>query len=166
MRHLGAVLGAGVALVLAAGCAQQQSTGAAGGGTLHTSPPSHTATMVPGPAPVPIDPPGVHPPAGAVVVPSSRVDTRALPFSYPKLAWTDRGGTSLGFEGEVGGCLTSRAEVTGQNATEVTVRLIQRQPGPGKRSCPMFVRYTPMTVHLAAPLGDRTVRFQMSIVRG
>jgi hypothetical protein len=168
MRHLGAVLATGVALVLAAGCAQQQSTGVSGGGgdTLSTATPSHTASMVPGPAPVPANPPGVHAPAGALVVPSSRVDARALPFSYPKLVWTDRAGTTLGFEGEQGGCLTSRAQVTEQSATEVTVRLIQQQPGTGERSCPMFVRYKPMTVHLTAPLGDRTVRLQMSIIRG
>jgi hypothetical protein len=164
MRHLGAVLAAGAALVLAAGCAQQQSTGAA----LSTSTPAHTATKVPGPAPLPVpaNPPGVHAPAGSVVVPANRVDARALPFSFPKLVWIDHAGTSLGFEGEVGGCLTSRAEVDGQTATQVTVRLIQQQAGTGERSCPMFVRYRPMTVHLTAPLGDRTVRLLMSTIRG
>lgn len=166
MRHLGAVLGAGLALVLAAGCAQQESTGAAGGGTLSTATPSHTATMVPGPAPVPANPPGVRPPPDAVVVPSSRVDTKALPFGFPKLVWTDRGGTTLGFDGEAGGCFTSRAEVDKQDATGVTVRMIQQQPGTGERSCPMFVRYKPMSVHLAQPLGNRTVTLQLSIIRG
>lgn len=172
MRHLVAVAGAGLVLVLAAGCAQQQGTASTGGNSpsLATSTPAvtpappHTATLVP---PVPgTTPPGVRPPAGAVVVPGNRVDARALPYTFPRLVWTDRGGTNLGFEGEVGGCLTSRAVVEEQNATEVTVRLIQQEPGTGEHSCPMFVRYKPMTVHLAAPLGDRTVRLQMSIIRG
>ncbi|HEY1569834.1 MAG TPA: hypothetical protein VGG05_00715 [Pseudonocardiaceae bacterium] len=166
MRHLGAVLGVGVALVLAAGCAQQESTGAAGGSTLSTSTPPHTASMAPGPAPVPANPPGVRAPAGAVVVPAGRVDAKALPFSFPKLVWTDRAGTTLGFEGEAGGCFTSRAEVDEQTATGVTVRMIQQQPGTGERSCPMFVRYRPMAVHLAQPLGNRTVTLQLSIIRG
>jgi hypothetical protein len=46
------------------------------------------------------------------------------------------------------------------------VRMIQQQPGTGERSCPMFVRYTPMAVHLAQPLGNRTVTLQLSIIRG
>lgn len=179
MRHLGAVLGAGVLLVLAAGCAQRSGPPAAGGGSLSTSaagsvsatPPviatgsatntPVTVTTVPGP------PPGApHLPPGAVPVPGTQVDAHALPSSFPRQVWTEHGGRVLGLFGEVGGCFTARAVVDRQTSSQVTVRLIQRQPGPGPHACPLFVRYKPMTVQLAAPLGERRVQLLMSIVQG
>lgn len=163
MRHLGAVLAAGVVLVLAAACGAQTAAGA--GPTLGTAPtttPSHrTATTVPGPAI-----PGVHLPVGATPVPGNRVDSHALPFSFPKEVWTEHGGTVLGFQGEAGGCFTSRAVVDKQTDQQVTVRLIQQEPGTGEHACPMYVRYKPMSVSLAKPLGDRSVQLLMSIIRG
>lgn len=174
MRHLGAVIGAGVLLVLAAGCAQRAGSTTAGGGGLSTSatgsPPvvgsatpgePATVTMVPGP------PPGApHLPVGAVAVPGTRVDAHALPASFPRQVWTERGGKVLGLLGEEGGCFTAKAVVDQQSGTQVTVRLIQHQPGPGPHACPLFVRYKPLTVPLAAPLGERKVRLLMSIVQG
>jgi hypothetical protein len=168
------VIGAGVLLVLAAGCAQQAGS-AAGGGSLTTSTPGSppvidtsgatntpvTVTMVPGP------PPGApHLPPGAVPVPGNRVDAHALPSSFPRQVWTEKGGTVLGLLGEEGGCFTAKAVVDEQTGSRVTVRLIQHRPGPGPQACPMFLRYKPLTVTLAAPLGQREVRLLMSIVQG
>jgi hypothetical protein len=163
MRHLGAVIGAGVLLVLAAGCAQGGTVAAGGGNTLSTSSPTTTA-----PHPTVVGPPmpSVHLPGGAVPVPGTRVDAHALPSSFPRQVWTQHGGTVLGFQGEVGGCFTSRATVDQQTDKQVTVRLIQQEPGTGEHACPMFLRYKPMSVNLAKPLGDRTVVLLLSIIRG
>ncbi len=175
MRHLGTAIGTGILLVLVAGCAQQTGS-AAGGGSLHTStagsptlvsPPPipattpATVTKVPGP---PVGAPAL--PPGAVPVAGGKVDARSLPGGFPHTVWTEQGGTVLGVIGEVGGCFTSRVVVDKQTATQVTVRLIQQAPGTGERACPMFVRYKPMTVTLAKPLGDREVQLLMSTIRG
>jgi hypothetical protein len=110
--------------------------------------------------------PGVHLPGGAVPVPGTKVDAHALPSSFPRQVWTEHSGTVLGFEGEVGGCFTSRATVDQQTDKQVIVRLIQQEPGTGEHACPMFLRYKPMSVNLAKPLGDRTVVLRLSIIRG
>ncbi|HVV23910.1 MAG TPA: hypothetical protein VHF06_31040 [Pseudonocardiaceae bacterium] len=158
MRHLGAVLAAGALLVLAAGCAKQ-GTESAGSG-LTTAAPT-TTRIATGPAM-----PGVHLPAGAVPVPGGQVDAHALPASFSREVWTEKGGTVLGFYGEDGGCFTSSAAVTSQTAQEVVVRLVQQEPGTGPRACPMYLRYKPMSVTLADPLGSRTVVLRLAIMRG
>lgn len=67
---------------------------------------------------------------------------------------------------EQGGCFTSSATVTEQTDSRVTVRLVQQEPGTGEHACPMYLRYKPMSVTLAKPLGDRSVVLQLAIVRG
>jgi hypothetical protein len=108
----------------------------------------------------------VHIPAGATPVAGKQVKSTSLPSSFPRTVWTAKGGSELGFYGEAGGCFTSTATVTQQSDTQVTVRLVQQQPGTGGHACPMYVTYKPMTVALAKPLGGRTVFLQLSIVRG
>jgi hypothetical protein len=166
MRHLAVAIGAAAVLVTLAGCAQQ-GTAASGGSTLHTSNPP-TSTSRPTATPVPGAPamPGVHVPAGAVLVPGARVDAHSLPGTFPREVWTEHNGTVLGFIGEAGGCFTSRAVIDKQTDSGVTVRLIQQQGGTGEHACPMYVRYKPMSVTLAKPLGDRNVQLLMSIIRG
>jgi hypothetical protein len=159
MRHLGAVLATGALIVLAAGCAKQGTASA--GSSLNTAGSPTTGTVVTGPAL-----PGAHLPPGAVPVAGSRVDAHALPASFAKEVWTEKGGTVLGFYGEDGGCFTSNATVTSQTDQQVVVRLIQQEPGTGAHVCPMYVRYKPMSVTLADPLGSRTVVLQLAIVRG
>lgn len=162
MRHLGVVAGAGILMLLVAGCA--------GGGSTAAVPPGNQLTTVPTttPAPPVTGPafPGAHLPAGATPVAGKQVVASALPSSFPRMVWTEKGGTQLGFYGEAGGCFTSNATVVQQTDTQVTVRLVQQEPGTGRRACPMYVRYQPMTVALAKPLGDRTVMLELSIVRG
>jgi hypothetical protein len=105
-------------------------------------------------------------PAGAVPVPGNQVNVSALPAQFPRTVWFDKGGIELGFYGEAGGCFTASATVAQQTDAQVIIRLVQQQPGSGSHACPMYVRYKPMTVALAKPLGTRTVVLQLSIVRG
>jgi hypothetical protein len=105
-------------------------------------------------------------PAGAVPVPGEQVNASSLPSGFPRTVWLTKGGTVLGLYGEVGGCFTSDATVTQQSDTRVVVRLVQQEPGTGSHMCPLYLRYKPMSVALAAPLGTRTVVLQLAIVRG
>jgi hypothetical protein len=158
MRRLGTVVGAGVLMVLVAGCGSHQQGGSvAGGGGLTTSP----TTGVTAPAI-----PGVQVPAGAVPVPGDQVSASSLPSAFPRIVWLEKNGTVLGLYGEVGGCFTSSATATQQTDTRVIVRLVQQEPGTGSHMCPMYLRYKPMSVPLAKPLGTRTVVLQLGIVRG
>lgn len=147
-------------MVLVAGCAKPGAVSAGSGGLTTTSA-GPTSTVVTGPAM-----PGAHLPPGAVPVPGKQVDAHALPGSFPREVWIEHGGTVVGFYGEEGGCFTSGASVVAQTGTQVTIRLIQQKPGTGETMCPMYLRYKPMSVTLAAPLGTRTVVFQMLIQRG
>lgn len=105
--------------------------------------------------------PGVHLPPGAVPVPGSQVNASALPVGYPREVWTEQGGMVLGVDAEQGGCFNSTAVLTQQTAAEVTVRLTQGSIGAQAKACPMYLTYKPVTVHLAAPLGQRTVVLQL-----
>jgi len=149
-------------MLLVAGCAGGGSTAAVSpGNQISTVPTTTPAPPVTGPAF-----PGPHLPAGATPVAGKQVVASSLPASFPRMVWTDKGGTELGFYGEAGGCFTSNATVVQQSDSQVVVRLVQQEPGTGSRACPMYVRYQPMSVALAKPLGDRTVVLQLSIVRG
>jgi hypothetical protein len=156
-------------MVLAAGCAGNQAGGSvsagsgsgSGGGVLITTTPGAPSGGSPaGPAM-----PGLHLPDGATAVAGNRVDARSLPASFPREVWSEKGGTVLGFDGQDGGCFTSSAKVTSQTDQQVVIRLIQNEPGTG-HSCPMYIRYKPMSVNLAKPLGDRSVVLQLAVVRG
>jgi hypothetical protein len=166
MRHLGVVAGAGILLVLAAGCAGGGSGASVQPGSgLTVSSTTAPSTTAPSGSVRPVIP-GTPVPAGATPVPGNQVRASALPSQFPRTVWYDKGGTELGFYGEAGGCFTSSATVVQQTDEQVIVRLVQQQPGTGAHACPMYVRYKPMTVALAKPLGARTVVLQLSIVRG
>jgi hypothetical protein len=110
--------------------------------------------------------PGVRVPAGAVPVAGDQVDAGSLPSGFPRVVWLEKNGTVVGFYGEQGGCFTSSAAVTRQTDSQVVVRLVQQEPGTGSHMCPMYLRYKPMSVALAQPLGTRTVVLQLVVVRG
>ncbi|HEX4701211.1 MAG TPA: hypothetical protein VH352_03705 [Pseudonocardiaceae bacterium] len=147
-------------MVLVAGCATGGSVASGSGGlttvTSTTSPPPVTGPAIP----------GVHLPAGATPVAGSQVNSSALPATFPRTAWLEHDGTVLGFYGEDGGCFTSSATVAQQTDTRIVVRLVQQEPGTGPHACPMYLRYKPMSVTLAKPLGTRTVVLELAIVRG
>jgi hypothetical protein len=148
-------------MVLAAGCAQSNTTASGSAGLRTSGAPAPSESVAPGPAF-----PGVHLPTGAVPVPGTQVDASSVPASFPREVWTVHDGTSLGFDSEQGGCFSATASVTQQTAQQVVVRFVQQDAGTAAHACPMYVTYKPTYVSLATPLGRRTVVLQMSIVRG
>lgn len=154
MKRLGTtIVGAGVLLVLGTACANPQETDAGGQGsnTSVTAPPSSTA-----PEGTPDRQPARTPPNGGTLVATEKVDSSALPKSYPKLVWTEGDGKTIGAVAQEGGCGKASLEVTEQSAAQVKVNLVETQPATPK-ACTMDLRYPKLTGELTEPLGDRTI---------
>lgn len=113
------------------------------------APPGGTSTPA-----VPPDPLTADPPEGTTALDASRVEARGLPPGFPTLVWT-RGPRTLGVYGRAGGCTEASAQVVGQTAQEVTVRVLQTTTSPGP--CTRELRYPPLEVTLAEDLGTRRV---------
>jgi hypothetical protein len=149
--------------LLAVACGQQEEIGFGGAPPPPTTA-SSTAPESAGTNPVPpaqIDP---EPPPGAAPVPVSKVDASALPEGYPKVAWTTAGGRAAGAYGVAsGGCVEVRGELAEQNPQRVVLRLVERTTSDGP--CTMEIRYVPVAVDLAEPLGDRTVVLQRTATK-
>jgi len=105
--------------------------------------------------PVPQVPDGPIPPPGGQSLPAEQVDGSALPEGYPRLVWTQENGSVLGAYGQEGGCSVVRANLVEETPEAVHVRFIEFTPTTGP--CTMDLRFPPLTVPLAEPLGDRTV---------
>jgi hypothetical protein len=150
---MGTVVGAGVLLLVTAACATTQQAGAgAGGGTLSTAPSSTAISPSNGNAP----PPEAAPPNGGKPVAAEKVDGSALGEGYPRSAWVEGDGTTLGVMGQEGGCGKVSAQIVEQSASSVHLELVEALPLE-KKMCTMDLRYPPLTVTLGAPLGDRKV---------
>lgn len=158
MTNLGILAGTGLAIALTAGCA-----GHTGQTSAAAAPVVHTSTS----APQPNHPnmPNVKLPDGAEPVAGTQVNATSLPSSYPRLVWTLGDGSTLGLYGLSGACQTVSAQVAAQSDSQVVVRLIQQEPAKPQR-CPLYLRFQPLSVKLAQPLGKRTVVLQNSIERG
>lgn len=159
MRRLGATVAAAAIVLLAAACGQQEEVGFGGSppttGTSDDVPVS-TRPIPSGEMPDPMNP---APPPGAQAVPAPKVDASALPEGYPRVVWTEGDGRAIGAYGVAsGGCVEVRGEVAEQNAQRVVLRIIEHTTSTGP--CTMEIRYPPVTVKLAEPLGDRTVVLQ------
>ena len=132
-RRLITAAGAGALLLATAACGQQQPDVGFGG-----QPPQQSGPAEPKPAqersPVP--------------------ESQRAPGAGD--VWTQDGGTALGVIGQEGGCSRVHAEVADQNANQVTLALVEETPTPA-RMCTMDLRYPPVAVQLAEPLGERTV---------
>jgi hypothetical protein len=113
------------------------------------APPGGTSTP-----PVPADPLTADPPDGTTALEPSRVEARGLPPGFPTLVWT-RGPRTLGVYGRAGGCTEASAQLVGQTAQEVTVRVLQTTTSTGP--CTRELRYPPLEVTLADDLGARRV---------
>jgi hypothetical protein len=152
--------------LLAVACGQQEDVGFGGAPPATTAPPTtappSTAPESAGANPIPpapIDPMNPQPPPGAAPVPASKVDATALPEGYPRVAWTTDGGKAVGAYGVAsGGCVEVRGELAEQNPQRVVLRLVEHTTSDGP--CTMEIRYVPVAVSLAEPLGDRTVVLQ------
>ena len=159
MRRLHATVVAAFGL-LAVACGQQEEVGFGGAPPTTTpGPPIPPASTIPFPPTTQIDP--IYPtlPPGVQAVPASKVDASALPEGYPRVAWTTDGGLVLGAAGVANsGCVEVRGELAEQNPQRVVLRLIEHTTSAG--ACNLEIRYVPVAIKLAEPLGDRTVVLQ------
>lgn len=97
----------------------------------------------------PVVPPDVTP------VAKEKVDTTSLSDTYRDEAYVFNDGRDVEVFGMGGGCKEARAEVTAQSAEVVQITLVTiTKQSPGTM-CTQEVRQVPLTVRLAAPLGDR-----------
>jgi hypothetical protein len=166
MRHaVAAVVLAAVTAVGLAGCSSGTQSGAPGSSD-SSSGASTTGTSAPGstgssganptaPPPVsiseekPVVPPNVTP------IAKEKVDTTTLSDIYRDEAYVFGDGRDVEVFGVGGGCKEARAEVTGQSAEVVQITLVTITKQPPGTVCTQEIRQVPLTVRLAAPLGDR-----------
>jgi hypothetical protein len=152
--------------LLAVACGQREEVGFGGPPPAATAPSATTtesASTSP-PPPTQIDPMNPQPPPGAAPVPASKVEASALPEGYPRVAWTTDGGRAVGAYGVAnGGCVEVRGELAEQNPQRVLLRLVEHATSPGP--CTLEIRYVPVSVNLAEPLGDRTVVLQRTATK-
>lgn len=114
----------------------------------------------------PAPPSAVAPPAPAgkaTTVPSGQIDASHVtsPPSGVKAA-----GSQVTFNAGQAGCQQVTGQVAAQTAKAVTVDVVTTNTSHGGEVCPMIVRLVPVTVTLAAPLGDRTLVFQQVMRHG
>ncbi|MGW6933819.1 hypothetical protein ACWGE0_27440 [Lentzea sp. NPDC054927] len=162
-----AVAAVALAAVLA-GCSSGTQSGAPGSTSGSSSGAPTTGTSAPGStgssganptAPVqppvsiseekPVVPPNVTP------VAKEKVDTTSLSDTYRDEAYVFGDGRDVEVFGVGGGCKEARAEVTAQSAEVVQITLVTITKQPPGTMCTQEVRQVPLTVRLAAPLGDR-----------
>ena len=141
------------AALLVAGCAQAgSSTGpgstgsvgstgsggstSSGGGVL----PTNVAPIAPG-EPAPVSP--------------AQIDASAVPGGHSGRMTLDLSGTRLTINATEGNCSTTSAELLGQDARSVSVRLVVTRTSD--EICSAIARLISLTVPLAEPLGTRTV---------
>jgi hypothetical protein len=161
MRHV--VAAVALAAVLA-GCSsgtQSSAPGSSSGApTTGTSTPGSTGSSGTNPtAPVqppvsiseekPVVPPNVTP------VPKEKVDTTSLSDTYRDEVYVFGDGRDIEVFGVGGGCKEARAEVSGQSADLVQITLVTITKQPPGTVCTQEIRQVPLTVRLAAPLGNR-----------
>ncbi len=160
-----AVAAVALAVVLA-GCSSGTQSGAPGSGSSSGAPTSGTSTPPsPGssgaPTSAPVQPPvsiseekPVVPP-NVTEVPKDRVDTTSLSETFRTEAYVFNDGRDVEVFGVGGGCKEARAEVTAQSAEVVQIALVTVTKQPPGTVCTQEIRQIPLTVRLAAPLGDR-----------
>lgn len=93
-------------------------------------------------------------------LPKTRIEAQDLPASYPVDVRTLDGGRTLRITAEEGGCDKASAELVEETAAAVTVRLVTTKPADPQTICTMDIRYPPLDVELAEPLGERDVVLQ------
>lgn len=93
-------------------------------------------------------------PAGTPV-PPGQVNTGGVTTGIQPAVWEQDGGRTLAVVAEEGGCVKVSGRVPKQTATEVDFQVVSVVVK--HVVCPHFVRNVRVTVHLDAPLGDRTV---------
>lgn len=135
-----------------AGCADEPDRVGFGG-----APPQPIPSATPSSSPTAVVPPppgAAAPPPGGIAVSTEQVDASRLPRGYPRVVWTEHGGTVLGAYGQGGGCTQVGGEVAEQGAA---VRMMLVEVTVSSGPCTMELQYPPVTVRLDVPLGERTV---------
>lgn len=97
-------------------------------------------------------------------MPQNQVTALDLPNGQPSLVWTTGDGATVGFYGREGGCTHVRGEVADQSPSGVKIMVVEQVPAK-KTICTMDLRYPPVTVQLASPLGNRPVTLQHQLVK-
>jgi hypothetical protein len=174
-----AAVACGVLVTLAACGSPAESAGSGSGPTIGVAaasavgsvPGAVPATTPPTAAPpastpeVIVPPTPAQPPAGgkATTVPGGQIDASHVtsPPSGVRAA-----GRQVTFNAGQAGCQQITGQVAAQTAKAVTVDVITTNTSHGGQVCPMIVRLVPVTVTLAAPLGDRTLVFQQVMRHG
>src|SRR5690349_20962138 len=148
MRHIGTVVGTGVLLLVISACGSAQNAGTGAGGGGETMPTATSPSELP-----PNNAPGEVPPDGK---PVTKLDANALLPDQPRTVWTEGDGKTVGVVAQEGGCGKASASVLEQTASVVKIELVETLP-LDKQACTMDIRFPPLTVQLAEPLGERTV---------
>lgn len=130
------------AMAVLAGCAEEPGGIGFGGSPVTTEPPDAVLT-------------GPVPPDGARPVAPHRVHAADLPHGYPRLVWTVGDGRVVSIYGQAGGCTEVRARLGAEHADTVRITVVHTTTGTGP--CTRELRYPPLTVSLAEPLGERAV---------
>ncbi|SDN63423.1 hypothetical protein SAMN04489726_7510 [Allokutzneria albata] len=122
-----------------------------------------TATSTPG---QPTSDPNIaipKPPEGGTAIPDKQLDPASQDMDgYKRLVWTKDNGATVGTYGREGGC----SKVTGEavEQTDKSIKLLLTEKVPAKpQACTMDMRYPPVEVKLAKPLGERTVSVEQRI---
>jgi len=149
------VVAAGLVLLAGTACANPD-----------TESPQPAAEQQPAPAPgAPQEPapggearaPGDAP--GELLIPEAKIDSVALPQSYPRTAATVERTNQLAVRAQEGGCGKASAEIVEQAAQRVVLKLVETTPR-NKMACTMDIRYPTVKVDLAEPLGERQLVLQ------
>lgn len=160
MRWKATICGLGLVLLAATACGERAGTVQPGGGGPASSDAAPTAPAIPSTELPPVMPGGprqMQPPAGTTQVPATRVDSAALPSDFPREVFVSADGRQLFIRAEEGGCARASAEVTGQDARQVVVTLVESRSNLAGQMCTMDMRYPVVSATLSDPLGDRTV---------
>ena len=156
MRRIATVVGTGALLLAMAACGSEVGFG----GQPSNKPP---ASSTPG---QPTSDPNVaipKPPEGGTAIPDKQLDPASQDMDgYKRLVWTKDNGATLGTYGREGGC----SKVTGEavEQTDKSIKLLLTEKVPAKpQACTMDMRYPPVEVKLAKPLGERTVSVEQRV---
>jgi hypothetical protein len=155
------VVPAVAAAVLLAGCAQTATPTGPGAapppGSATTSAPGAPSDGPTGSSGTAVRPTNIAPvaPGGPAPVGPAQIDARALPGGQAGPVTVDLEGTALTVTGTEGSCSTVTANLLGEDETSVSVQLVVTRTNDGV--CTAIAKLVPLTVHLAAPLADRTI---------
>ncbi|WP_245633741.1 DUF3558 domain-containing protein [Amycolatopsis jejuensis] len=153
MRYSTKLIGTALVLAAVTACGNPAGMAAApASGGPSTAPASPTSS--------PAKPQFTAPP-GSTPVPFAQVDSTALPKTFPREVYSDKGGTVLWVRAEEGGCGHALGAAAVQDSQRVVVDLSETKAQTGQM-CTMDLRHPVISVPLAAPLGERTVVLKQS----